>query len=104
MDARSRLRGGEGKTMNSRRRGLLRWSGTAAIALLAAACDRTTPRSSTAAPTTSTNPVLVVPTGAPAAATAPTPGSVGTWESELPRGEVTVSFWHGTDATTNKLY
>src|SRR5919199_833805 len=100
--------------MKISRRSVLKLSGTATIALLAAACAQPAPPAAPAAggggapPPPAAPPAA--PTAAPAAAapkTAPQPAASDArakWEAELPKGEVTVTFWHGTDATTNKLY
>ncbi|MCC7104931.1 MAG: hypothetical protein IT307_07290 [Chloroflexi bacterium] len=117
--------------MKITRRSLLSKTGTAAIALLAAACAPAAPEAPApkaaapapaSAPTSAPAAAPAAPTAAPAAPAAPTapaqsapaapkpaqpaaasPGQAQ-WEAELPKGNVTVNFWHGTDVTTNKLY
>jgi multiple sugar transport system substrate-binding protein len=115
------------------RRSLLSLAGTSAVALLAAACAPTPPPAPTAkpadakpteapkpaAPAATTAPAA--PAAAPAATSAPAaakpteaaaakPATAAggdiraKWEADLPKGPVEVVFWHGTDATTNKLY
>src|SRR5687767_9384446 len=105
------------------RRALLRLAVPTSIALLATACGSPAPPP---APTPAGSAPAAAPTAAPAATTAPaapkaaegptrgpaakdSPPAAATdprakSEAELPKGEVTVNFWHSTDATTNKLY
>ena len=116
--------------MKMSRRSLLQLSGTAAVALLTAACAPAAPPAPTAAPARPAEPAgstkpgaaeskPAAPAAAPAATTAPAaakpaeaakPAAVAggdiraKWEADLPKGPVEVVFWHGTDATTNKLY
>src|SRR5215208_4865094 len=87
--------------MKISRRSLLSMSSTATIVLLAACASPPAPPAEPRAPAPA-GP-KPPPTPAPAAPAAPD-GELSRWEAELPKGEVTVSFWHGTDATTNKLY
>src|SRR5215207_4088079 len=88
--------------MKVSRRSLLGMSSAATIALLAAACA--SPPASPTEPKTAAPPApKPASTSAPSAAVAPG-GELSKWEADLPKGEVTVTFWHGTDATTNKLY
>lgn len=97
--------------MKMSRRSLLRMSGTATLALLATACaSPPAPPAEPKATAPAAAPTQPAPTSAPAVTVAPKPAAPAAsdaqakWEADLPKGQVSVTFWHGTDATTNKLY
>ena len=117
--------------MRMSRRSLLSLAGTSAVALAVAACSSpppAAPAKPAEAPPSSGQAKPAAPAAQPAATTAPAAAAApatapaaakpaeakpaaaaggdirAKWEAELPKGPVEVVFWHGTDATTNKLY
>jgi multiple sugar transport system substrate-binding protein len=94
--------------MKISRRRLLRLTGTATISLFAAACASSPPPAAPVAPAAATSPPAAAPPAGAPAVTAPAKAAAGDpraqWEAELPKGEVTVNFWHGQDSTVIKLY